>query len=165
MQKITSKFIFENEYQDSENRTQKASVVLDIDYQRGGYNITPYGGDVFSFKATSHKWKMWKAVLKSINEAIDFANRELGIDDKTEEVRPVSESDLINYFLIDARLHKLAMREFGVDGWGGLMFHPQFFYVESTKTVELKIETDDGFERKSLKIEEVVKKLNDERTT
>lgn len=81
MEKVNSKFLFKNKYQDKNGSMQDAAVVLDINYQQKTYNITPFCGavnDGFKFEA-SHKWKMWKAITKSIDEAIDFANNELGL--------------------------------------------------------------------------------------
>ena len=82
MEKVNSKFWFKNKYQDKNGNMQDATVVLVIDYRQKTYDITPYCGTVndgFKFVQTSHKWKMWKALTKSIDEAIDFANNELGL--------------------------------------------------------------------------------------
>lgn len=82
MEKVNSKFWFENKYQDADGSMQDATVVLDINYRRKTYDITPYCGTVnngFMFVQTSHKWKMWKALTQSINDAIDYANNELGL--------------------------------------------------------------------------------------
>ncbi len=80
MKKVESRFTFETDYTDAEGRTQKAEVKLKINYGAGSYSIEPsYGKDSFGFIDASHNWKMWKAVLSCINNAIDFANIELGI--------------------------------------------------------------------------------------
>jgi hypothetical protein len=83
MQKIESKFHFSNTYVDQNQTDQKATVVLEINYTAKNYSVTPYCGTInsgFTFKQSSHKWRMWKALTKSINEAIDFANDELDIN-------------------------------------------------------------------------------------
>jgi hypothetical protein len=92
MQKVSSVFYSRESYVDNENRTIGVigvAVKLTIDYQTEQYNITPQydanNNDSFSFKNTSHNWKMWKAVLKAIDNAIDFANKELEITGKEEE--------------------------------------------------------------------------------
>jgi hypothetical protein len=81
MEKVNSKFLFKTEYEDLAGKYQQATVVLEIDYKAKTYSITPSCGSVndgFKFIQTSHKWAMWKAILKSIDDAIDFANGELG---------------------------------------------------------------------------------------
>jgi hypothetical protein len=78
MKKIEGKFNFENTYVDNQARDQVASVILIINYQTKEYSIESYCGTKdFQFRQLSHKWEMWKAILKSINEAIDFANDEI----------------------------------------------------------------------------------------
>ena len=80
MKKIESKYHFSTSYKDHNEKEQQATVVLKINYNLREYEILPYSGpDAFKFIQTSHKWQMWKAVLKSINDAIDFANSELDI--------------------------------------------------------------------------------------
>lgn len=80
MEKTHSKFWFKTKYQEKNLALQDATVVLEIDYRQKNYSITPYCGDTnngFKFVNSSHKWKMWKALTQSINDAIDFANKEL----------------------------------------------------------------------------------------
>lgn len=82
MEKVSSKYWFKNKYQDKDGSIRDATVVLDIDYRQKTFNITPYCGainDGFKFIQSSHRWKMWKALTKSIDEAIDFANTMLGL--------------------------------------------------------------------------------------
>jgi hypothetical protein len=81
MKKLNSKYLFSTEYINDFQQRKKAEVVLEIDYISRTYDIKPFVGDkeIFIFKRSSHNWKMWKAVLRSIDEAIDFANNELGL--------------------------------------------------------------------------------------
>jgi len=83
IEKINSKFWFKNEYEDTENRAQVATVVLEINYQKENYSIKPYCGSMnvgFKFEESSQDYKKWKAILKSIEQAIDFANEELFVN-------------------------------------------------------------------------------------
>lgn len=85
-EKIKSEFSFSTAYVDDENREQVATVTLHINYRIRSYDVVScYGNNGhFVFKGNSHQWKMWKAVLKSIEEAIDFANKEInniGVED------------------------------------------------------------------------------------
>lgn len=82
MEKVTSIYWSKEIYIDQENREQNATVKLEIDYRSKQYSITPYCGTInegFKFEKSSHKWKMWKAINKAIDKAIDFANSELGL--------------------------------------------------------------------------------------
>jgi hypothetical protein len=84
MEKITSTFWFVNEYQDQDEQIQKTIVVLELEYKNERYSIKPFCGIIkegFRFEQCSHKWQMWKAILKGIDQAIDFANDELRIAD------------------------------------------------------------------------------------
>ena len=69
-------------YTDEEGREQFATAKLEIQWQQKQYSVTPYCGTIgqgFKFEQTSHKWKMWKAMVKAIDKAIDYANSELGL--------------------------------------------------------------------------------------
>lgn len=82
MEKVNSKFWFKNHYEDNNLLIQDATVVLEIDYISKTFSIKPYCGTVlngFTFERSSHKYKMWKAILKGIEQAIDFANQELDV--------------------------------------------------------------------------------------
>lgn len=82
MEKVTSIYWSKEPYIDGEGKQQYATVKLEIDYRTKHYNVTPYCGTInegFKFEKTSHKWKMWKALLVAIDKAIDFANTELGL--------------------------------------------------------------------------------------
>lgn len=82
MQKVTSVFYSRASYINDENIEIGVAVKLTIDYTAEQYNITPQydakNNDSFSFNNASRNWKMWKAVLTAIDNAIDFANKELG---------------------------------------------------------------------------------------
>ena len=89
MEKIKSKFWFSNPYTDKKGIEQQAIVILEIDYRTKQYSIKPYCGTInegFRFEQCSHKWQLWKAILKSINEAIDFANEELRMQEIDKEL-------------------------------------------------------------------------------
>jgi hypothetical protein len=81
MQKVTSIYFSRTSYKDQEDREVGVAVKLTIDYVSEEYSITPqFGKEFFLFnKATSNNWKMWKAVVQAIDNAIEFANEELGI--------------------------------------------------------------------------------------
>tara|TARA_R110001606_G_scaffold130181_1_gene265411 strand:- start:34 stop:282 length:249 start_codon:yes stop_codon:yes gene_type:complete len=79
MIKTSATFLFENNYVHHANFSkQKAIVKLHIDYLNETYDITPSDGSpYFNFKTSSHLNAMWKAVIDGIDQAIDFANKEL----------------------------------------------------------------------------------------
>jgi len=79
----TGEYLFSNPYEDRNGTQQMATVILSIDYRSKNYSITPYCSNdgKFKFMHDSYKWRMWKAICKSIDEAIDFANKELKIDE------------------------------------------------------------------------------------
>jgi len=83
MEKLNSTFLFKNEYYDSEGSKGEVTVELHISYRLKTFSILPYlanPNEGFKFiDDRSNRWPMWKATLKSINEAIDFANDELGL--------------------------------------------------------------------------------------
>jgi hypothetical protein len=82
MEKINSTFWFANPYTDNSDKEQQATVVLEIDYRAKNFTVKPYCGTIssgFTFEKSSHKYKMWKALLKGIEQAIDFANVEIGV--------------------------------------------------------------------------------------
>jgi len=78
--KSEGKFYIKEDYQDDKNKTQVATILLIIDYLSKQYTIKPLTAEFFSFSRNNHKWKMWKAITKAIDTAIDFANEELKIN-------------------------------------------------------------------------------------
>ena len=81
MEKVKGEFYFKIAYHDHKEQIQNATVVLIINYKSKTYSIKPYcGTEHFEFIESSHKWKMWKAITSAINDAIDFANEELNIN-------------------------------------------------------------------------------------
>jgi len=83
MQRINSKFQFTKEYQKPLNDKGTAFVSLEIDYVKCTYSITPTTTNQkgFMFSENSSEYRMWLAVLDCIKEAIEFANKELGLDE------------------------------------------------------------------------------------
>jgi hypothetical protein len=76
--KFESKFWFSNDYLDHSAKWQKATVILEVNYKTKTFSIIPFcGTHDFQFRESSYKSMMWKAIIKSIDEAIDFANNEL----------------------------------------------------------------------------------------
>jgi len=81
MEKIEATFWFKKPYIENSLKDATATVILIIDYRNNKYSIKPYcGTDDFEFISSSHKWRLWKAILGAINDAIDFANNELNIN-------------------------------------------------------------------------------------
>ena len=67
---------------DNNEKGQQATVVLEINYRSKNFSVKPYCGTIqsgFTFEKSSHKYKMWKALLIAIEQAIDFANTEIGV--------------------------------------------------------------------------------------
>lgn len=90
VEKVKNTYWFSEKYENEEVLENKdyevemkvAKVVLEIDHRHKTFSIIPYCGTTdygFMFKVSSHKWRMWKAITNCINEAIDFANMEIGI--------------------------------------------------------------------------------------
>lgn len=82
MEKINSTFWFAIPYMDNNEKGQQATVVLEINYRSKNFSVKPYCGTIqsgFTFEKSSHKYKMWKALLIAIEQAIDFANTEIGV--------------------------------------------------------------------------------------
>ena len=81
MEKVESKFLFKPACRNNVERAdmmRDATVLLHINYQHKTYSIIPANGDNnFSFVDTSYLNAMRKSVLKSIEDAIDFANKEI----------------------------------------------------------------------------------------
>lgn len=82
-------------------------VILEINYLTGRYSIMPDDHSTakyFLFSNTSENHDIWKAVLKCIDSAIDFANKELGNDttdsDDTENTG-VRQKDIYNWSVKD----------------------------------------------------------------
>lgn len=81
MEKITATFNFTGHYDKGGYSKSKAYVQLIINYKTKTYSIlTDTGGKNFTFSESSHEYRMWRAVLEAINDAIDFANVELGLE-------------------------------------------------------------------------------------
>ncbi|HYF69118.1 MAG TPA: hypothetical protein VD884_13335 [Ohtaekwangia sp.] len=80
MRQITATYHFSENYRTRNFSQAEATVILDIDYNTKSFSIKPYTSCDASFKfiQTSHQWEMWKAILKAIDRAIDFANQEVG---------------------------------------------------------------------------------------
>lgn len=79
MEKVNGTYHFGNSYEENGIK-QEATVALEIDYKNERYSIKPFCGPhdgTFKFETSSHKWRMWKAVLIGIEQAIDFGNKEL----------------------------------------------------------------------------------------
>lgn len=80
MEQVTSVFNFSTTYVDNNWHNTKATVILTINYSQKTFNIQPSDaalGCGFVFEFASHKYKKWLAELKSINDAIEFAVKEL----------------------------------------------------------------------------------------
>lgn len=76
--KLISEFIFTNDYLDEKKVARVSNVGLKINYFTKTFDITPGdGSSSFKFSNNSHQANMWKAVVKSIDQAIDFAQKEL----------------------------------------------------------------------------------------
>lgn len=84
-----STFVIKRKYEDpnvSESRITEVSIILKVNYDNKTFDIeNSVGNKQFMFHTTSHKWREWLAVLECIKEAIEFANKELGIIDKKED--------------------------------------------------------------------------------
>jgi hypothetical protein len=91
MVKGISTFFFNEEYAQN-GKLGTASVKLEIDYQLKTFSIFPgdkkiyrdnIGGSTLYFKFIENSnihYNEWKAVLKCITNALDFANKELGVE-------------------------------------------------------------------------------------
>lgn len=85
-----STFVITKEYQGNEEvpspTPRNVSIILKINYHNKIFDIENSNGNKqFMFYTTSYKWREWLAVLECIKEAIEFANKELGITDKKED--------------------------------------------------------------------------------
>lgn len=58
---------------------QTATVVLEINYSNRNYSIVPFNNKDFKFQKSSENYKLWKAIIIAIDNAIDFANKELAL--------------------------------------------------------------------------------------
>ena len=85
--KLKGTFEFTTFYFDLSGTSKPAVVILIINYQNRSYSVKPkhLSDDIgFIFEngstgpiAIKNKYNLWKAVLQSINDAIDFAEKEL----------------------------------------------------------------------------------------
>ena len=83
--KDKSSFKFITFYKEVDGTDRDVTVVLTVDYTNRNYTVSPgCGPKTFVFEGCSvgpiisySKYPMWKAVLQSINDAIDFAEKEL----------------------------------------------------------------------------------------
>ncbi len=88
MERVTAVFLFTEKYDHTNFTKQDATVRLEVDYRSKTFSIFPYTGEKsFSFIQTSHNYKMWNAILKAIESAIEFANYEVGVSQRTEQAR------------------------------------------------------------------------------
>jgi|SRR5688572_3758084 len=98
MERITGVFTFTRSFTKNWNKDD-ATVKLEIDYKSKTFSITPpYGKDSFTFKQTSKDYQKWLAILACIEDAIEFANYEIGVTQRTEQAKssPLSESNTQN---------------------------------------------------------------------
>jgi hypothetical protein len=80
-----STFKFITFYKEIDGTDKDVTVILTINYDKKSYSVDPgCGPKTFIFEGSSvgpiifhNKYPMWKAVLQSINDAIDFAEKEL----------------------------------------------------------------------------------------
>lgn len=81
IEKTTAEFTLTEAYTDINKTLLAASITLTIDYPNKRFTITPAGvrKQFFMFARSSDKYPMWKAILKLIDKAIDFANEELDL--------------------------------------------------------------------------------------
>lgn len=86
MTQLTGTFEFKEYYEHRNFSRQEARVLLKIDYTDKTFSIVPHPSTDQSFKfvQTSREYKMWLAVLKCIERAIEFANAEIGVTPKVE---------------------------------------------------------------------------------
>lgn len=89
MKKLSAEFLFSTPftYSSAPDKEQQATVKLFLNYSVKTYSIIPgnSGQKGFSFTDTSHKHALWLAVLKSIEQAIVFANKELALFNQEEK--------------------------------------------------------------------------------
>jgi hypothetical protein len=78
MQQLTAVFQESVSYKSKKLfQTEKATVLLSINYSEKTFSITPcYGKDKFEFNQCKHPDK-WKAVCDAIRSATEFAENEL----------------------------------------------------------------------------------------
>ena len=80
-EKIHAEFKFIEKYTNKENVEKFAAVILQIDYKMKNYNIVPNSSastvDKFTFIRNSQNSELWKAVLRAIEKAIDFGDKEI----------------------------------------------------------------------------------------
>ena len=79
-EKVASKYWFYEYYIDFETKEQSVIIILSIDYRFKKYSITTFNeNNYFNFinNNNNNKNNEWRAVLKAINTAIDFAEKEL----------------------------------------------------------------------------------------
>lgn len=76
-----AEYFIVKEFRNDKGIMNEVRIKLTIYHDKKTYDIEPSnGGDSFRFKASSHLWSMWKAVASAIQQAVDFANEELGIE-------------------------------------------------------------------------------------
>lgn len=82
MEKLSSRYSFKNEYQDENENTQNVTVVLYLNNRTKNYSLSLDDNTIeqgFVFNNSNVNINKWNAILKSINEAIKFADIELGL--------------------------------------------------------------------------------------
>ena len=88
-EKMTSEFTFSSQYIDSEGNIKETRVYLLIKWAYGEYSIRPLIPDSpdigFSFcDITNPNWRKYKSLLKCINKVMNFANRKLKFNNKSQ---------------------------------------------------------------------------------
>lgn len=81
LKKKSSTFEFSKPYIDNEGRKQTARIILTIDYQANLFIISDYDSTLECRILVNQPqlYNKWKALLQLEDEAMEFANNELGI--------------------------------------------------------------------------------------
>ena len=80
LKKKSSTFEFLNQYIDNEGREQTARIILTIDYMANMFTITDYDSTLECRMVVNQPqlYNKWKTLLWLEDEAMEFANNELG---------------------------------------------------------------------------------------
>ena len=81
LKKKSSAFEFSKPYIDNEGREQIARIILTIDYESNMFIISDYNSTLECRMVVNQPqlYNKWKALLQLEDEAMEFANNELGI--------------------------------------------------------------------------------------
>lgn len=82
MKKLTSTFEFSLNYFDNGDNIKNAKVILTVNYESKSFSVTPgcgKRGQGFVFENNPTEINKWKAVVKCIDDAIEFAKIELDL--------------------------------------------------------------------------------------